>query len=42
MSRSAPDFCGWITNPGSVAASVVETVMQAMSCLRGSRQARQA
>jgi hypothetical protein len=28
-----PEFCGWITNPGHVAASVVATIMPALSCL---------
>jgi len=37
---SGPDFFGWIANPGSVAATVVETVTRAMSCLPGSGQRR--
>lgn len=28
-----PEFCGWITNPGHVAASMVATITPAMSCL---------
>ncbi len=31
-----PEFCGWITNPGQVAALVVATITQAMACLHGS------
>jgi hypothetical protein len=37
---SDPEFSGWITNPASVAATVVETVTRAMSCLPGSGQRR--
>lgn len=37
-----PDFCGWITNPADVAASVVATITQAMACLHHSGRARQA
>jgi hypothetical protein len=30
-----PEFCGWITNPADVAATVVATTTQAISCLHG-------
>jgi hypothetical protein len=35
---SEPDFCGWITNPGTVATSVVATITQAIPCLHPARQ----
>jgi len=37
-----PGSCGWIADPASVAAAVVQTITRAMSCVRTGRQVRPA